>query len=159
MNSVRIINLKENPDQALNKRVIQTWEKYNMLPSVADAEKRVKQVIFVAMKGDQVIGITTAYPVNVAQLNNNLMFAYRGMTAPDLRIPGLIVQLTKLTFEYLEKGARKKENWPLGLIMEMENQRYRSIKLTTTPNEFSLMGFSQRGNPIYVKYFKRVYYK
>lgn len=158
MKDINFINLKEDPSPELSEKVISTWTIHRVL-SGQQALNRVNQVVYIATHKDTVVGITTAYLSKIRQLNNNLMYVFRGMIIPGFRIPGLMVRLSKLTFKYLEEVSKKESSRPLGLIMEVENPKYKSLQLTTTPNEFSLMGFSQRGHPIYVKYFKRVYYK
>ncbi|WP_425392996.1 hypothetical protein [Ekhidna sp.] len=153
---ITIHNVWANKPNELVKEIIDFWNQYKAIPPSEDISKRAKQVVIVARnEKDTIIGVTTSYKQHHAPLKNNL-FVFRGMIAPDFRVPGLFIKMTKETIqvlEYYSKSTDEKDR-PIGLIAEMENPRLKRVGSTKTPSGMTLIGFSKKDNPIYVYYFK-----
>ncbi len=160
MDQIKIVDVWSNKSEELIQEIVDTWKKVGALPNQVDPFIRAKQVVLVARNEDnEIVGITTAKKTYYTPLKNDFYF-FRGLLLPDYRIPGLFINMTIKTFERLEEFnyALIGEKKPLGVITEVENPRLKKANLTKLSSGMVLIGFSTRGNPIYVYYFKGARY-
>lgn len=130
------------------------WKSMGVLPPDEVPEKRANQVVFLIRNTAQdIVGISTAYNLHVAQLKNHLL-AFRGMIDPKYRYPGLFTKLVLNTFDYLEEVHGEIVPKPIGLLAEVENPNLLKIKQAVTRTGLIFIGYSRRGFPVRVRYFK-----
>lgn len=138
--------------------MIRTWQELHALPPGIDAEKRALQVVYVFRNPDhRILGISTAYLTRVERLRSYL-FAYRAMIHPVYNAPGLFIHLTGKSIDFLESIHHEVSPRPIGVIAEMENQNLQKLRNVVTPSGLIFIGFSAKGNPLRVRYFKGAKY-
>ncbi len=151
-----ITNVWQSKSAELIEDIIAFWKAHRAIPPNADITKRAQQVVLVVRnEKDQIIGITTSYLTNYAPLKNSF-FVFRGMLAPEYRIPGLFIKMTLTTIQVLEDFSKtlNGKDRPIGIIAEIENPHLKEARITKTPSGMTLIGFSQKENPIYAYYFQ-----
>ncbi len=143
-------------DQDLAGELIGVWKKFNLLAESESGNTRVKQVVMVVRnKNQEIIGISTAYPIQVEQLKNKL-FAFRCMLVPEYRYPGLLTKLTVMTRDFLEEVHLTYDPYCIGIITEVQNTKLNDHrKEAVYPGSgFTFIGYSKKGFQIRVYYFK-----
>jgi len=143
-------------DQDLAGELIGVWKKHNLLAESESGNTRVKQVVMVVRnKNHEIIGISTAYPIQVEQLKNKL-FAFRCMLVPEYRYPGLLTKLTVMTRDFLEEVHLTYDPYCIGIITEVQNTKLNDHrKEAVYPGSgFTFIGYSKKGFQIRVYYFK-----
>lgn len=143
-------------DKELAGELIDVWKKHNLLSKGESGEERMKQVVFVVKnKNNEIIGISTAYPIYVEQLKNTL-FAFRCMLIPEYRYPGLLTKLTVQTRDFLEEIHSTYDPYCIGIITEVQNTKLNEHrKEAVYPGSgFTFIGYSKRGFQIRIYYFK-----
>ena len=143
-------------DQDLAGELIGVWKKFNLLAESESGNTRVKQVVMVVRnKNHEIIGISTAYPIQVEQLKNKL-FAFRCMLVPEYRYPGLLTKLTVMTRDFLEEVHLTYDPYCIGIITEVQNTKLNDHrKEAVYPGSgFTFIGYSKKGFQIRVYYFK-----
>ena len=150
----RFENVWCTKDQKLLNEIVEAWDRVHAIPANQSGQERAKQVVYlVRNKNDEIIGISTAYFTFIPNLNNNL-FVYRCMIFPGNNIPGLFTKITLLTIEYLESIHKSLNQKVIGILTEVENKSLQKLNLAVLPSGFVFIGYSKRGNPLRVYYFK-----
>lgn len=153
---ITIENVWTNKSARQVQEIIDFWNDHKAIPPSEDISKRAQQVVIVARnENSKIVGVTTSYLKNYTPLKSKL-FVFRGMIAPDYRVPGLFIKITNETIQVLEKFSKSIDanERPVGLIAEMENHQLKKARSTKTPTGMTLIGFSKKENPIYVYYFR-----
>ncbi len=136
--------------------IVAFWVREKALPSEQLARQRVSQVVMFARDGDgEVAAVCTALPQNPPQLGQPVYF-YRSFVAPDYRKTLLVYRLLKKAVRLLEEDARKHE-WPcIGVLLELENQRFfEKGRMPVWPGiDFVYIGKSPRGLECRVHWFR-----
>lgn len=141
-----------------SEEIRQIWLKYNLIPSVDRADERLNQVLYVVQnKDNNIIGISTVYPVYVKPLRNHF-FTYRCMLVPGHGVQGLLTALTLESFKFLESVYEEETPRCIGIIAEIENKKIekRHREAVYPKTKLTLIGYSKKGNEIRVYYFKGV---
>ncbi|MBV6647909.1 MAG: hypothetical protein KI790_20785 [Cyclobacteriaceae bacterium] len=134
--------------------IVGIWRALNALPADQDPYHRVKQVVLVARDhNNRIIGLTTAFTSYIQRLQNHF-FVFRGLISPTRRIPGLFIKMTMETIKYLEAIHKSHHPRTIGVFAEIENPKLQQIKDAVTVTNLTFIGYSPKGNPIRVYYFK-----
>ena len=153
---ITINNVWQNKSDELIQEIIAFWKSHRVIPSNVDIDDRARQVVLaVRNEEEQIVGVTTSYLTKYAPLKNTF-FVFRGMLAPEYRIPGLFIKMTIASIQILEKYSSKlnETERPIGVLTEIENPGLKKTRMTKSPSGMTLIGFSAKGNPMYVYYFK-----
>ena len=143
-------------DPTHHDKVIAFWTRLKAMPPEVDPKVRARQLVHVALDGENVAGVTTAEAVLVPDLGNQKMFSFRVLINPDYHIPGLVDKISVLTRDYLESLFKAGKTDCIGVITRVENQKllknrreavYRTTKLT-------FIGRSKDGYDLRVYYFE-----
>ena len=154
MSKLTFDSVWKHQDQMLTDEIIATWNRLGVLPPGVDGRIRAQQVVFVVRnEARKIVGISTAYHLRSEQLRSP-MLAFRAMLDPDYRIPGLLQKLFNVTFDQLEMSSYEMFPRPLGVIVEVENPNLLKVKKAVTSTGLTFIGFSPKGFPIRVKYFR-----
>lgn len=160
MNLTEAVEFKilwELEERETRKAILNFWNGLNALPNTIDPEERLKEVVYVALMDNQVIGVTTAAMVRMKRLANNLFYNYRVLVHPKFRIPGLVDKLGVLTIAHFERLFAKGETSCIGMITLIENEAYKSNRREAIwpSTGFVYIGDSSAGHPIRVRYFDK----
>ena len=153
---ITINNVWKNQTKELTDEIVTFWNNHKAIPPNVDIYDRAKQVVIVVRnEKTEIIGVTTSYLTTYSQLKNNV-FVFRGMISPSYRIPGLFIKMTIESLQILEEfsSSMNESARPIGVIAEMENANLRKARITKLASGMTLLGFSQKENPVYVRYFK-----
>jgi hypothetical protein len=154
MAELKFENVWGSKSDSLVEEIVATWESLGALPPESDPYRRAQQVVFVIRtQEDKIVGISTAFNVFIEQLKSN-MIAFRGLILPGYRLPGLLIKLVNETFNHLESVQSQFKPQPLGVVVEVENPNLLRIKKAVTATGLTFIGFSKKGFPIRIKYFK-----
>ena len=144
--------------QVFEQQEIKTiWKQFNPDMDETMVGERLRQIVWlVKNEFDQVVALSTAYPVFVKQLRL-YMYAVRLLIIPGYRIPGLMSKLLVDTRDFLE--ARRPEgeaHRPQGIITLVENERLKRMRNEAIwpASHMVYIGNSKKGHHIYVYYFK-----
>lgn len=132
------------------------WKAHGAIPNEAEARVRLKQVVLLARDGhENVAGVCTAIPMTPPQLGQPVYF-WRGFVAPGHRGTRLIGTLLSRSCDLLEAYAREHDFPCIGMLLELENERFRKIgrKAEWQHPRFAYIGRSARGLDVRVRYFK-----
>lgn len=158
--TIKTYNIWREKDQSTLLEIIEVWNRLKVLPPEIDPTSRAQEVVSIARDEEgRIVGITTAKLMVYPPLKNQL-FLIRGLLVPECRIPGLFTKMIVETLQILEGDVAKmkSESKPIGAFAEIENQRLKQANLTQLASGMSLLGFSQKENPIYIYYFKGARY-
>lgn len=154
--NIAIYDVWKDKTPELLQEIVDTWDQAKALPKSVDPIKRANEVVLIVRTDShQIIGVTTAVKTYYPQLKNDLFFI-RGFILPEFRIPGLFAKMITQTLAKLEASflQSKDEKRPIGAIAEIENARLKQANVTKLVSGMTLLGFSQKDNPIYVYYFR-----
>lgn len=158
--TIKTYNVWQKKEQTILLEVIEVWNRLKVLPPDIEPISRAQEVVSIARdEQDRIVGITTAKLMVYPPLKNQL-FLLRGLLVPECRIPGLFTKMIIETLQILEEDVvkMKQSGKPIGVFAEIENQRLKQANLTQLASGMSLLGFSQKDNPIYIYYFKGARY-
>lgn len=132
------------------------WTREDAIPSLAQAQARVDQVVFLARDaaGD-IAGVCTVLPMTPAQLAQPLYF-WRAFVTQKWRSSRLVGTLLSKSCEMLAIYAREHDYPAIGVLLELENDRFRNAgrKAQWVHPLFAYIGKSPRGLDVRVHYFK-----
>lgn len=132
------------------------WKNEGAIPDEAQAKERLKQVVVLARDGDgEVAGVCTALPMTPPQLGQPVYF-WRAFIAPKWRQSRLIYTLLMQSFDHLEAFARERDYPCIGVILELENNRFGEVfrQAEWRKPHFVYIGKSPRGLDVRVRYFR-----
>ena len=136
--------------------IVDFWVREKALPDESTARQRVSQVVLFARDADdQVAAVCTALPQIPPQLGQPVYF-YRSFVASDYRKTLVVYRLLKKAVRLLEEDARK-HDWPcIGVLLELENQRFfEKGRMPVWPGiDFVYIGKSPRGLECRVHWFR-----
>jgi len=151
---LRFENVWSLKNQDLLDEIVEAWAILGVVPEGQSSMDRAKQVVYLVRNTDsKIVGISTTYISFIPKLKNKL-FVYRCLIFPKYRYPGLLAMLTKMTLEYLESIHHSLNEKIIGVITEIENKSLQKLNLAVLPSGFVFIGYSKRGNPVRVYYFK-----
>ncbi len=137
-------------------RVKELWRKYSAIDREERIEVRARQIVFVVKtSGGEVVGVSTARPVQVAFLNNHFFYEFRCFVAPYARTPGLDSLLAQKTRDYLETLPESASKFK-GMLLLVENDELRRqrTKAVWPATGMIFAGYTSRGDHIRISYFK-----
>ena len=154
MSSYTFQNVWSLKDQDLLDEIVAAWDRVGAIPDQQSSQDRAKQVVFLIRDhNNQIAGISTAFISYFPQLKNKF-FIFRCMIFPEYRAPGLLAKLTTMTLDYLESIHKSLNEKVIGVITEVENKQLQKLNRAILHTGFIFIGYSKRGNPIRVYYFK-----
>lgn len=134
------------------------WRREGALTDEAAMEQRLKQVVMHARTKDgEIAGVCTALPTTPPRLAQPMYF-WRAFVGAHWRSTPLVMALLKRSCALLEKHARAHDYPCIGVLLELENERFRERgRMATWFNpRFVYIGRSDRGLDLRVLYFKGV---
>lgn len=142
--------------QDIRKDIVAIWQQHGG-PEDGHVEERLKQLVYIIRNEfNQVVGISTAFKVQIKQLRNYL-YAFRCIIVPQYRIPGLASKFLVLTRDFLESihesdGPEK----AIGVITLVENTKINEHRTEAIwpASKMVYIGNSKNGSQIRVYYFK-----
>lgn len=132
------------------------WKREGAIPDEAQARARLKQVVVLARDANgDVAGVCTALPMTPPQLGQPVYF-WRAFIAPKWRSSRLIYRLLMGSFDELEVYSRERDFPCIGVILELENNRFGEVFRTAEWRKphFVYIGKSPRGLDVRVRYFR-----
>lgn len=143
-------------DLDLKERVKKFWSDLSVLPDNVNIEERARQLVFVAVDEDKVIGVTTAHRARIPKLNNNHFYNFRTLVHPKYRIPGLVDKLAVLTRDFLETLYISGQSDCIGLITVIENEQLKQERREAvfSSTKMFFIGQTKAGHHIRLYYFK-----
>lgn len=132
------------------------WKTHGAIPNETEARKRLKQVAVLARDdSDAVAGVCTAVPMTPAQLGQPVYY-WRCFVAPEWRSTRLFYQMGIRSFELLESWAREHDFPCIGILLELENDRFGKIGRMPVwgRSRFTYIGKSARGLDVRIRYFE-----
>ena len=153
-NQFKFENVWSIKNQELLDEIVQAWARVGAVPEGQSGLDRAKQVVYLIRDPlDKIAGISTAYIGTVPRLKNDF-FIFRCMIFPEYRYPGLLFKITKMTIDYLESIHSSLNQKVVGVFTEVENEQLKKLNFAVLPSGLTFIGYSKRGNPIRVYYFK-----
>lgn len=150
--SIRIYN---NPDAHLYyDRIVELWVTDGAL-SEEVARKRIEEVLFIYMDGENVAGICTGVNLYVKQLKNNFIF-YSCYTGLKYRKEKISINIWNDTFDYFNINQEYKGLKVSGLYIIYASEIYSSIRrlyILKHIRDLMLIGFNDKDQQIRVSYF------
>ena len=143
-----------NADEAA--RIKAFWRAEGALNDEAAMDQRVKQVVMHARANDgEVAGVCTAMPTTLPRLGQP-MYYWRTFVGARWRASALVMSLLKRSCVLLEEFARTHDYPCIGVLLELENDRFRERgRMATWFNpRFVYIGRSERGLDLRALYFK-----
>ncbi len=132
------------------------WRAEGALNDEAAMERRVKQVVMHARTGSgEVAAVCTAIALTPPRLAQP-MYYWRTFVGARWRATSLVMSLLKRSCVLLEAHARAHDYPCIGVLLELENDRFRERgRMATWFNpRFTYIGRSERGLDLRVLYFK-----
>ncbi len=132
------------------------WKAHKAIPNDDEARRRLSQVVLLARDRDGAIaGVCTAYAVTPPQLGQPMYF-WRVFIAPVWRSSRLFATLMLRSCSVLEVYARKHDYPCIGILVELENERFNKVGRKAEWPSFRLtyIGKSPRGLDVRAHYFK-----
>jgi hypothetical protein len=144
----------ELPDE--DAAVLAFWKQENAIGDETQAKARLREVVLHARdENDGVAGVCTAVTVTLPRLGQP-MYYYRCFVGAKWRTSRLVLQLLKRAFELLEGYAMRNAYPALGILIELENQRFAEAgREAVWPDVgFVYIGKSQRNLDLRLRYFR-----
>jgi hypothetical protein len=138
------------------QQAITLWKRFNTFLTDEVTVQRAAEIVFVAKKNDEVVGVTTVRPLKVKLLNDNYFYEFRIFISPDHRTPGLDALLAVKTKEFFETNAAESDFPCIGLVIIVENEKMKqNWNRAVWPDiDMVFAGYTPQGNHIRVSYFK-----
>ena len=151
---MEFINIWEQSEY--HQEVIQFWQELKALPAKVKPEDRAKELVMMAKKDGQVIGVTTSFRSQVPFLNNKCLFTFRILVHPKFRVPGLTSKLTVMTRDFLESLYLGNKTACIGMITFVENQQFiqHRNEAVWRASKLTFVGNTAEGKQIRLYYFK-----
>lgn len=131
------------------------WAKLGAIPERDNAQARSKELMVVAYRGDELLGLTTAFIEFYPPLRANFAFN-RILIDPSHQGEGLLEPLMHGAFDEIESWAKQNPEAALGGFAGVRQQTTDDPRLRRPKNEASgttLIGFTGDGNQVRVRWF------
>lgn len=142
------------PEDAVALRAF--WRQEGALADEEQMERRLPQVVMHARAANgEIAGVCTALPLTLARLGQP-MYYWRTFVGARWRSSPLVMSLLKRSCVLLEEFARARDYPCIGILLELENDRFRERgRMATWFNpRFAYIGRSERGCDLRVLYFR-----
>ena len=136
--------------------VLQFWEREGALVNDVKAQERLREVVLDARDADgRLAAVCTAVPMTLPRLAQP-MYYYRCFIGKQWRKTRLVFKLLIRAFEVLEEYARAHDFPCIGIVLELENNRFgETLRTPVWPSTgFVYAGKSGRGLELRVRYFR-----
>lgn len=145
------------PDETKEK-IISFWRDTRFVDDAAERERRVKEVTAIALHGENVVGVSSVYVEPL--IRKDLYFGFfRAALLPAYQQIRLSRKLYQVTFEGLSAWVEKRPRPRMcGIASVFENKVYEKSPLPVRSTGASLVGFSPKGEPTFVKWFDHARY-
>lgn len=143
-------------DDAAKAEISAFWRREGALNDDAAIDQRLKQVVMHARTpAGEVAGVCTAMPLTPPRLGQP-MYYWRTFVGARWRRSALVMSLLKRSCVLLEEHARTHGYPCIGVLLELENDRFRERgRMATWFNpRFVYIGRSDRGLDLRALYFK-----
>jgi len=134
------------------------WRREGALTDDTAMEQRLQQVVMHARtKAGEIAGVCTALPTVPVRLAQPMYF-WRAFVGAQWRSTPLVMALLKRSCALLEEHARAHDYPCIGVLLELENERFRERGRSATwfNPRFVYIGRSDRGLDLRALYFKGV---
>ena len=138
-----------------DQRVIEFWLSEGALRTLAQAEHRVPEALFVVRHGNAIAAVSTVYRQMVKQLGHYL-FSFRCFVGKAHRSHNLGALLLVSARDYLERRFRDGHDTDtIGLFVVVENERLMTMRNQAVwpISGMVFIGTDTRGNHLRVYYF------
>ena len=145
------IDSRDNDDA-----VLQFWEREGALANDIKAQERLKEVVLDARDADgRLAGVCTVVPMTLPRLAQP-MYYYRCFIGKQWRNSRLVFRLLVRAFEVLQDYARANDFPCIGMVLELENNRFgETLRSPTWPSTgFFYAGKSGRNLDLRLRYFR-----
>ena len=136
--------------------VLQFWEREGALVNDVKAQERLREVVLDARDADgRLAAVCTVVPMTLPRLAQP-MYYYRCFIGKQWRKTRLVFKLLIRAFEVLEEYARAHDFPCIGIVLELENNRFgETLRTPVWPSTgFVYAGKSGRGLELRVRYFR-----
>lgn len=142
-------------DPKLENHAKEFWARLKILPANVSADDRVKELAVVAYSNERIVGVSTATIDFIPQFKSN-MTLFRCACETALRRTPLSEQITDYTRRLLETWSEENpDERVMGMMVIVESpQLVRNYPSVFGPASLNFAGFSERGFPLRVAWFK-----
>jgi hypothetical protein len=147
------------PDGALSAALVKFWLDEKALPSEADGNRRLSEVVLHARDAEGAIaGVCTAAALMLPRLGEP-MYYYRCLVGSQWRSTALVMTMLKRAWTILEEYAVAHDYPCIGVVLELENDQF-SHQLDSpvwpSPEQrgFVYIGKSRHGLDLRIAYFR-----
>jgi hypothetical protein len=154
--AVEIIPVWKRVGPELQAELASYWIDNGAMVDASKAAERAAEVVCIARDGEQLVGVTTAYPRIVPMLRQP-MYYLRMHVAEQARNAGLSIPFVKESFAEIEKQELAKEKLTcIGVILQLQNERLarRYDEAYWWQSGFVYAGISRDNQQLRVKYFE-----
>ena len=153
MENFRFVKVFDNITEDVSKKIINMLVSENGF-SPSDAEKRVHEILFIALdENDDIVGSCSGIPYFVKELNGWFLY-YRSYTSTKARQNGLSYNIINVTRSYLNDNRNFKGVELCGIYAIFESPLLNQLKNYIIPRSgLTLIGFTEEGYQIRVRYF------
>ncbi len=142
-------------DNSYHERVLEYWSSLKALPPYVNPIQRVKQLVFIALDGEDIAAVTTAERKSIKMLGGIPMWSFRILIHPKYRIPGLMDKMSLMTKEFLESLFREGKSDCIGMITAVENRKLQKARKEAVypVTKLAFAGYTSEGHQIRLVYF------
>jgi hypothetical protein len=142
--------------EAERQQVISLWKRFNTFSDAEVTAQRATEIVFIAKRNNEVVGVTTVRPLQVKLLNNNYFHEFRIFISPEERIPALDTLLTIKTKEFFEQHPDVSDFPSVGIVAVIENEdmKQKWNRAVWPGIDLVFAGYTPKGDHIRVSYFK-----
>ena len=139
-----------------DEAVLQFWEREDAFTNDINPRERLQELVLDARDHDgRVAGVCTVVPTTLPRLAQP-MYYYRCFIGQQWRESRLVFRLLLRAFEVLEEYARAHDYPCIGVLLELENERFaQALRAPVWPGiDFTYVGKSGRELDLRVRYFR-----
>jgi hypothetical protein len=146
----------KSSDASIQRDVLKFWREENLIPEIADAAKRLKNVCVVAYDGPRIVGALEARVRHLDIVRSTIAMLALAVKA-DHRTQTLVNDIILLGRDLLEQWSAENPHEKLmgiGRIVPSRNTDERKRRPVWEPTNLTLVGFTPKGAQIRIAWFK-----
>ena len=143
-------------DATIQRDALKFWREQNLLPDIADAAKRLRQICVVAYDGTRIVGTVEARLTRLEIVRARFAMMTLAV-APERRLENLPGELIQRAQRVLEQWSLEHPNERLmgvGTIVRIRDIDERARLPVWEPTNLTLVGYTVRGAQIRLAWFK-----
>ncbi|MCF6226899.1 MAG: hypothetical protein L3J22_11455 [Xanthomonadales bacterium] len=155
---IKYINVWQNCPEKWQTATKDFWRILNILPDEAAFITRLEQLCTLAIDGDELIAVSTAFKVHYQPLRCDLYF-FRCLVLPDYRRQSIARHLAVNCRDNLQHWVSdnpKKAAAGMATVVESPNLTDLSHQAVWPASGLNLVGYTQQGQQVRVVWFKDV---